>query len=124
MDLNKTIEYVDFLIAEIENYNQDWSIEYPEIEKFLIEFEKFKKLAQASIDIPYEIREKISKMSFSYHPFWMKIKALLRYLIFLDAAAYRMNQVDGKHFMEGYLNQVLSLRREIEIYRYKHKINI
>ena len=124
MDLNKTLEYVDFLITEIENYNQDWTIEFPEIQKFLIEFEKFKKLTQSSIDIPYEIREKILKISFSYNPFWMKFKATMRYLIYWDASAYRMNQIDGKRLMEGYLNQLLSLRREIDSYMYKHKISV
>ena len=124
MDLNKTLEYVDFLITEIENYNQDWTIEFPEIQKFLIEFEKFKKLTQSSIDIPYEIREKILKISFSYNPFWMKFKATMRYLIYWDASAYRMNQIDGKRLMEGYLNQLLSLHREIDSYMYKHKINV
>ena len=124
MDLNKTLEYVDFLITQIENYNQDWTIEFPEIQKFLIEFEKFKKLTQSSIDIPYEIREKILKISFSYNPFWMKFKATMRYLIYWDASAYRMNQIDGKRLMEGYLNQLLSLRREIDSYMYKHKISV
>ena len=124
MDLNKTLEYVDFLITEIENYNQDQTIEFPEIQKFLIEFEKFKKLTQSSIDIPYEIREKILKISFSYNPFWMKFKATMRYLIYWDASAYRMNQIDGKRLMEGYLNQLLSLRREIDSYMYKHKISV
>ena len=124
MDLNKTLEYVDFLITEIENYNQDWTIEFPEIQKFLIEFEKFKKLTQSSIDIPYEIREKILKISFSYNPFWMKFKATMRYLIYWDAFAYRINQIDGKRLMEGYLNQLLSLRREIDSYMYKHKISV
>jgi hypothetical protein len=124
MDLNKTLEYVDFLISEIEDYNQDWTIEFPEIQKFLIEFEKFKKLTQSSIDIPYEIREKILKISFSYNPFWMKFKATMRYLIYLDASAYRMNQIDGKRLMEGYLNQLLILHREIDSYMYKHKISV
>ena len=124
MDLNKTLEYVAFLITEIENYNQDWTIEFPEIQKFLIEFEKFKKLTQSSIDIPYEIREKILKISFPYNPFWMKFKATMRYLIYWDASAYRMNQIDGKRLMEGYLNQLLSLRREIDSYMYKHKISV
>ena len=110
LDLKGLEEYLNFLLDILKQYKQDWEISTDEIQEFNNELSRCKSIVNSSNYIPGEIKDAVNNLSYNVS-LKFSIKKWLRYLIFWDAAAFRLNQLEDKSEIEGLeydLNKILN----------------
>jgi len=110
LDLKGLEEYLNFLLDIISQYKQDWEISVDEIQEFNVELNRFKNMVNSSNYIPGHIKDKVNNISYNVSV-KSKIKKWLRYLIFWDVTAFRLNQMEDKSEFDGIeydLNKILN----------------
>ncbi|MFC2119628.1 hypothetical protein ACFLQ4_01015 [Bacteroidota bacterium] len=78
-ELFKILEYVKFLLNEIDKFKDDYEITEEEINTFKNEIVRFKKLAQSNNKLPDEVITDILNLKFDPHSAKRKLKFYIRF---------------------------------------------
>ena len=66
LDINKTKEFIIFLLKRIESYKKDWNINNDEIQQFKNELDNFKQQIISTHLVSDKIKERILKIELNF----------------------------------------------------------
>ncbi len=66
IDLEKTEEFINFLLKQIEEFKEDWYIENQEMQSINNELQNFKTYIENSPLVPYNIKSRIIDIEFKF----------------------------------------------------------
>jgi hypothetical protein len=108
------VEYLHFLLSEINRIKLDWEISEDEIKLFNNELERFKNLVATSDEVSIKTKESISNLPLIKKSKSINLKSVFQNIALGHTRGYDPNQIEIKEIVEALGEEIKRILNQLK----------